>query len=364
MSAIYILTDHGKLSKKDETIVYTQLDGTKTIIFPFKTEQLVLLGSVSISGEAFNLFSKYKIPVIFLAKNGKFNGKLTFGDSKNVFLRQKQYEILSSANKSLEIARSIVVGKIRNQISFMQRIKRKNSNSCQEKIFLSNLTSIKNVLIDSGKTDSIEKLRGYEGLAARCYFATFNLNIIPDWAEFKTRSRNPPKTNVNAVLSFLYTLLMYRVESALESQGLDICCGNLHSLNYGKTALVYDLMEEFRVPVADSLCCSLFNLNILKENDFKYEVVDENNGISFFNTDNSDESSDIELVSYNEKAVLLTKEGIKKVISAFEQKLDTLIMYEPSGEKISYKKIIYEQAIHYKRVILGEESKYNPYYLK
>lgn len=353
MASIYILSDHGKLTKKDETIVFVQPDETRTILFPFKTELLVIIGNVSISGDALRLLAKYKIPTTFLSSNGRFNGKLSFGDGKNVFLRQKQYRILDDEKQSLEIARSIVVGKIKNQISFMQRIKRKSSST--EQVVIDSINAIKNTLDNAQKADDIEKLRGYEGVAARQYFAVFGYNIQCEWAEFKSRSKNPPRSNVNAVLSFLYTLLMYHVESALESQGLDVCCGNLHALNYGKQALVFDLMEEFRSAIADSVCCALFNLGTLNKEDFEVKNFSEDD------TDYPLESSSAE---EDVKAVLLTKAGIKKVIAAFESKMDSMILYQPTGQKISYKKILYEQAEHYKRVVSGEETEYKAYYFK
>lgn len=363
MSSVYIISDNGKLSKKDETLVFSQVDGTSTILFPYKTELLVLMGNVSVSGNALRLLTKYKIPVIILSKNGRFNGKLTFGENKNVFLRQKQYEILSDLNRSLEIARSIVLGKIKNQISFMQRIKRKSELSKEDEEKIENaITQVKFSQIKAVQTDDIEKLRGFEGMAARNYFSVFGMNINPSWAVFNSRSKNPPRTNVNAVLSFLYTLLMYRVESVLESQGLDSCCGNLHALNYGKTALVFDLMEEFRVPIADSVCCSLFNLGILKENDFeKVEFTSESDE---FPLENTPDSSDERIEESDGKGILLTKDGLKKVICAFEEKMDSSILYVPQNTKLSYKKILYKQAEHYKRVIMGEETEYKSYYFK
>lgn len=368
MSAIYILSDYGKLGKKDETIIFSQPDGTSTILFPYKTEHLVLIGKVSISADAFRLLTKYKIPVTFLSSNGKFTGKLTFGDSKNIFLRQKQFRILDDKEQSLKIAKSIVVGKIKNQISFMQRIKRKNS--IVDKKVSDAINAIKNTLANAEKTDDIEKLRGFEGLAARQYFSVFEYNIAPEWAEFKSRSKNPPKSNVNAVLSFLYTLLMYRVESALESQGLDICVGNLHAINYGKNALVFDLMEEFRTPICDSICSSLFNLGTLEEEDFEKVIFSKESDDYPLQDDkipegNETSQSEEGLESGGESfGILLTKKGIKKVIAAFEAKMDNLIMYQPTGEKLSYIKIIYQQVIHYKRVISGEETEYKSYYFK
>lgn len=363
MSAIYILSDYGKLSKKDETIVFSQPDGTSTILFPFKTEHLVLIGKVSISADALRLLTKYKIGTTFLSSNGRFNGKLSFGDGKNIFLRQKQFRILDNPQKSLEIAKSIVTGKIRNEISFMQRIKRKNNFSDKKIEFA--LASVKTALSNAESTDDIDKLRGYEGIAARKYFEVFGLNILPKWAEFKTRSKNPPKSNVNAVLSFLYTLLMYRVESAIESQGLDACCGNLHAVNYGKTALVFDLMEEFRSPICDSVCCALFNLGTLTEDDFEEKEFSAHSEEFLLEEEASAESASEN--NENESSVngiLLTKNGIKKVIAVFEAKMNSSVLYAATAQKMSYVRIIYNQVQHYKRVISEEETDYKAYYLK
>lgn len=374
MAEIYILSDYGKLTKHDETIVFSQPDGTNTILFPFKTEHLVLIGRISISADALKLLSKYKISTTFLSSNGRFNGKLTFGDSKNVFLRQNQFRILDNVQKSLEIAKSIVAGKIRNEISFMQRIKRK-SNSDNEKI-KNAINDIKNILNSAQKVKSVDELRGFEGLAARKYFEVFAFNINCDWAEFKSRSKNPPKSNVNAVLSFLYTLLSYRVESAIESTGMDSCCGNLHAMNYGRNSLVFDLMEEFRSPICDSVCCSLFNLGTLLKEDF--EQKDFSTDSEDFPLDQvHDEENDAilqdeaEAISSNESdktenqvGVLLTKSGLKKVIGAFEAKMNSLVLYSPANQRLSYAKIIYQQILHYKRVISGEETEYKAYYFK
>lgn len=363
MASIYIISDYGKLTKSGETLVFIQKDNSSTILFPFKTEHLVIMGNVTLTGEAMRLMTKYKLGATFLSSNGRFNGKLSFGDSKNVFLRQKQYRILDDSKQSLEIARSIVVGKLKNQLSFMQRIKRK-SDLAEQKLFDA-INAVKNSLDDAEKTDDIEKLRGYEGIAARHYFSVFGYNIQPEWADFRTRSKNPPRTNVNAVLSFLYTLLLYRVESAIESQGLDICVGNLHALNYGRNALAFDLMEEFRTPIADSCCCSLFNLGTLKEDDF--ETIDFSDDDVDYPLESSippDSSTEKETEEKKVKGILLTKDAIKKVIASFEQKMDTLIQYAPTGQRLSYQKIIYAQVEHYKRVVSGEETEYKSYYFK
>ncbi|OJF75744.1 MAG: CRISPR-associated endonuclease Cas1 [Treponema sp. CETP13] len=366
MAFIYILSDYGKLSKENETLLFFQDDGTKTILFPFKTEQLVLMGNISITGGAFRLIHKYKIPITFLSSNGKFNSKLVYEEPKNIILRQRQFNVISNKQKSLEIAGSIVLGKIKNQIAFLQRVKRKSNNLQVQKSISISIEQMKQKIQSISTATDIDQLRGLEGAAARLYFSVLKYNITPDWAIFKSRSRNPPKSNVNAVLSFLYTLLMYRVSSAIESQGLDTMAGILHVINYGRSSLVFDLMEEFRTPIADSICCSLFNLKKLKEDDFEQKVFsekDENYPIKNY-CDEEENKDNISFSVESEKGVLLTKNGLKKVVKSFEEKMDTQIFYEPLQKKISYQRIMIEQAKLYKRVILGEENKYQPYYFK
>ena len=130
----------------------------------------MLMGNVSITGDALYILTKYKIPVTLLSRNGRFNGKLTFGDSKNVFLWQYQYQILSDAKRSLDIAKCIVMGKIKNEISFMQRIKRKSgpaADSDDKRIRMA-ISGAKDGLDKAETAKDINSLRGYEGMAAQC----------------------------------------------------------------------------------------------------------------------------------------------------------------------------------------------------
>lgn len=341
MAGIYLLSDYGKLTKKDETLEFVRPDNASVTLFPFKTDHIFMIGNVSVTGEALRFMSKYGIGATIMSRNGRFNGRLSFGDGKNVLLRQKQYRILDNSEMSLKLAKSIVAGKIRNELSFMQRIKRKKDDPGDT--IPQAINDIKHILLKAEKAEDVDILRGLEGYAAKKYFEVFGLNIIPEWAEFPNRSKNPPLSNVNAVLSFLYTLLMYRVETAVEASGLDAYAGCLHAVNYGKTALVFDLMEEFRTPVADTVCCSLFNLGTMAPGDFEKRSPDE-----------SDET----------QGILLTPDGIKKVISAFESKIESEVLYTVTREKLSYSEIIYKQVQHYKRVIAGEETDYNPFYFK
>lgn len=349
MAEVYILSSIGKLGKRDTSLVFYKPDGTEQILYPFKIKQLLLVGKISISGDAFRILAKNRIPVSFISENGYFNSRLVYANEKNVFLRQAQYRIMDNAEQSLQIAKDIVIGKIKNQISFMHRIKRKN-NFEFEKI-KNAILKTKELIKKAETVESIDVLRGIEGNASKNYFSVFKCNISPEWADFPCRSKNPPRSNVNAVLSFLYTILMTRVETAIESHGLDTMAGTLHASRYGASSLVFDLTEEFRVPIADTVCCNLFNLGILKQTDFESKL---------FNSDDYDYPSQ----EKEDDAVLLTEDGLTKVVDAFEEKMYKDSIRTKSGKNLSYGKLIYRQIGSYKKMLNGERSNYKPFYFK
>ncbi len=364
MATVYIVSSHGKLQKKGETLQLVAQDGTITIIFPYKTEQLVIIGNVEITSAALKLLMKYNLDTVFLGKNGRFNGKLVFQESKNVFLRKRQFELLNDMDFKLRFAKTIVKGKLKNQLSFMQRIKRRDRG--EEKEIKNAISLMKKNIEDVDYAESLERVRGFEGVGAKYFFSVFKYNIIQDWAVFNGRSMHPPQDNVNAVLSFLYTLLFYRIDGYIEAAGLDSYVGYLHELNYGKRTLAFDLMEEFRTPIADTLCCALFNLGILDKDDFE-EVTFSTKSVDYpLQVDSNElvENKD-EISAYEEKkGTLLTKEGLKKVISQFEKKLETKVYYEPLNQTVSYKRIMREQINQFKRVVNREQIDYKPVVFK
>jgi CRISPR-associated protein Cas1 len=347
ITTIYLISDHGKLSKNNEIFEFIDTTGKSCKIFPHSIESFVISGIVTITGAAMRLLMKHSINTVFVSRNGKYNGKLEFGAAKNVFLRKRQFFLSGNEDASLSLAKSIVTAKIKNQLCFVQRIKRKNNN---DEEFRQAINSLKTALENAAGCKNADALRGHEGIAAKNYFSVFRYNLIPEWARFPRRSMHPPLSNVNAVLSFLYTLLMYRVETAIEAVGLDPAPGFMHAAEYGKKALVFDLMEEFRTPAADTLCCSLFNLGTLSEDDF--EMSDDDI------PETGKEAADCEI------PVLLTQDGLTKTIAAFEKKIGSLIYYQPLKAEIPFYDIINEQVRHFKRVIQGEEAEYRGYVYK
>jgi len=354
MSVVYIISDHGKLARDNEALEFTGRDGTVRKMFPHKLDCLIISGVVTITGAAMRLLIRRQINTLFISSNGKYNGKLVFNAAKNVLLRKKQFFLSDDEAAALPVAKAIVAAKIRNELGFVQRIKRKTGG---EDECAGAVDALKAILDRVERAVSLDELRGHEGLAARHYFGVFRYNLIPEWASFPARSRNPPLSNVNAVLSFLYTLLMYRIETAVEAAGLDPMAGFLHATDYGKNALVFDLTEEFRTPVADTLCCALFNLGTLEPGDFREETTDDDM------PSEEDEGGGGVGVEKG-KAVLMTEKGLGKVIAGFEKKMETALYYQREDTRLSMNRIIIAQVDHFKRVVNGEEKEYRGFFYK
>jgi CRISPR-associated protein Cas1 len=356
MKVLYLTADGAKLIKRGETLLFIKENKDYHRIFPHQTEQIYIIGNVNITTSALKLLMKHRIDTILIAKNGKFYGKLTFNPSKNVFLRIKQYKLMDKNWFSLSISKTIVKAKIKNQLVFLQKLNRKrNLSKIQDSI-----DKLKSYLFSIEKVNTVPKVRGIEGIASKTYFSVFRHAFIPEFAVFKRRSKNPPEDNVNAVLSFIYTLLYFRVDSYIEAEGLDSYAGYLHSLDYGRKSLAFDLLEEYRTPLGDTLTVSLFNLGILNREDFRDVIFSSENEEYPIESEEENEEN----IVIKKRGVLLNNDGLKKVINQFEKRLNTEYFYVPEGRRIFYKELIHYQVKHFKRIILGEEKEYKPLTIK
>ena len=347
MRTVYLASNGGRLHKEAGKLEYLARDGTKTIIFPHQTSQIVVQGNADLSSAALKMLMRHQIQTVFLNKNGRLNGTIQFGDSRNVAVRLSQYERRHDDTFRLMWAREVAQGKIRNQLNFVQRIGRKThvNRADIDDIEKDMRIALKNV----ERAKDVDQIRGFEGWAAKRYFAGFRKNIVADWAEFHGRSTNPPKDNVNAALSFLYTLLGYRVQAAIATENMDACIGYLHTTAYGKESLMYDLLEQFRTPIVDATVCRAFNLGVFEPDDFECRESR--------NADDPPEVTSDEEASELQDGVFLNKSGIGKAIDQFEKKLREQISTPLVAKRISYQRVIREYVKAARRAIVGEDEK-------
>jgi CRISPR-associated protein Cas1 len=211
------------------------------------------------------------VPITFLSLHGRFRARATGRTSGNVLLRREQYRRTDLPDATAGIARSIVLAKIANSRATLQRTRRNRPDSPGALKLEKATLRLAHQLRELGEDLPLDRLRGFEGEAARVYFSVFDQLISQQKEDFRfqSRTRRPPRDNVNALLSFLYTLLRADCEAALESVGLDPAVGFLHRERPGRPSLALDLMEELRSFLADRVALSLVNQKQVTASGFK-----------------------------------------------------------------------------------------------
>lgn len=332
LNTLYLLTPNSYLFCRNETIA-VKVGGVEKNAVPAKDiEAIVCFGQMTVSTPLLEFCGKRGISVTFLSPQGHYCGRFYGPLSGNVLLRKKQYESINQVEFSNQLVRDILFGKIRNSKMVLLRAARKQSGDAVS------LTQAVNQLSDLAaqleSCDCIDSMRGIEGAAATIYFSRFDTMLhSPAGFRFESRSRRPPRNEVNAVLSFVYTLLTREISSALETVGLDPAAGYLHTLRPGRPSFALDLIEELRAPLCDRFTLSLFNLGQLGEKDF-----------------NSDS-----------EAVFLNDRGRRTVLTSWQKRKMETVQHPFLQEKIPVGMIPYAQAMLFARAIRGDLDRYPPF---
>jgi CRISPR-associated protein Cas1 len=261
LNTLFVTTSSSYLSQEGESVCVHQ-DGRITLRIPIHTlSGIVCFGHVSVSPYLMRLAVENGVGIAFLSENGRFLARVQGPVSGNVILRHCQYAALYSDHKALAVARSAVLAKVANCRTSLLRAAREREDGSVKDELSDVALRLSRVGQEIARAGDIDTLRGFEGHAASLYFGVFNglLTAQRDDFFFGGRSRRPPLDNVNALLSFLYTLLTHDMVTALESVGLDPASGYLHRLRPGRPSLALDLVEELRPVIADRLAVSLIN---------------------------------------------------------------------------------------------------------
>ncbi|MBI1745745.1 MAG: CRISPR-associated endonuclease Cas1 [Acidobacteria bacterium] len=295
--------------------------------------QVNLYGNVQISAQALRELAAREVPILHLSYGGWLSAITTPPPHKNIELRRRQFQSADDARICLALARSFVSGKIRNTRTLLRR----NAQSLPDGL----LYRLAEARRRAGRAAAIDQLLGIEGSAACHYFSHFILMFKAGAKEanqfdFQSRNRRPPRDPVNALLSFLYSMLVKEVVITLIGVGLDPYLGFYHQPRYGRPALALDMMEEFRPLIADSIVIGMINNGEVRRSDF------------------------IERAG----AAALTDGGRKRVIEAYERRLDVMVTHPRFGYAISYRRILEVQARLLARFLTGEINSYPPFYTR
>ncbi len=323
---VYVVEQGASVGKRGERLTVRRPDGTEEVVRLLDASHLCLFGNAQVSAQAIRSLAEREIPIFHLTYGGWLAAVTSGVPHRNVELRVRQYRVADDAAASLAFARAFVVGKVRNQRTLLRRNAREDVAPA--------LRELARLARRAQEAPSADELLGVEGAAARAYFAHFGgLLRDPLDFDFRARVRRPPADPVNALLSFLYSLLVKECVAALLAVGLDPHRGLYHQLRYGRPSLALDLAEEFRPLVADSVVLTLVNTAMVGAGDFLRRGP----------------------------ACALKNDARRRVIAAFEERLDALIRHPLFGYAVSYRRILLVQARLLARAVAGELPAYRAF---
>lgn len=278
LNTLFVTTQGAYLAKEGETVA-VRIEREIKLRIPVHTlDSIVCFGNVSCSPFLMGFCAERNVTISFLTENGRFLARVLGAVSGNVLLRREQYRRADDPDFSAKVARAFVTGKVANCRTVLQRSLRDHAEKLAAtetvKDAVDRLTATLRRLQDQLDLDEV---RGVEGDAAHVFFGVFDHLVVRNKEDFffHQRNRRPPLDRMNCLLSFLYTLVLHDIRSALECTGLDPAVGYLHRDRPGRPGLALDMMEEFR-PMADRLALSMVNLGQMKAGGFK---ISEGGGV-------------------------------------------------------------------------------------
>lgn len=267
LNTLYVTTPEAYLSKDGLNVVVSVEKEERFRIPIMNVESIVTFGYMGASPGLMKLCMDNNVALSFMTPQGRFICRVQGPTKGNVLLRKKLYSLSEDENVALHMAKLFITGKVYNTRSILQRYIRDNGTDEEVENVIKQLNWRKKRIMQA---ENMDILRGEEGYAANAYFDVFSHLILhqKDDFPFDGRNRRPPKDEVNAMLSFVYTLIANDVAAALESVGLDPYVGFMHTLRPGRTSLALDMMEELRAYLGDRLVLSMINRKQITKKDF------------------------------------------------------------------------------------------------
>ncbi|WEV76358.1 type I-C CRISPR-associated endonuclease Cas1c [Bifidobacterium sp. ESL0800] len=320
---------------KDDNVVVQNKDERLASIPLRSIEQILCFSYKGASPALMGKCAEFGVAVSFFSPRGRYYCSILGEKNRNVLLRRQQFRIADDEKRSLPIAKSFIAGKVFNCRWVLERTKRDHAMRVNVERLAGQSAALHSALGQIGGCSRIDELRGLEGNAAKDYFFAFDDLILRNKDDFffEVRSRRPPLDRLNALLSFVYTLLTSDCTAALQGVGLDPYVGFMHVDRPGRVSLALDLMEELRPVVADRFVLSMVNTGAIKPADFEER---ENGGI------------------------FLNDKGRKVVLTAWQKRKMEELTHPFLNEKMTWGLVPYVQALLLVRTLRGDLDAYPP----
>lgn len=339
LNVLYVTTPDAFLAKEGENLV-VKVHEEEVFRTPIHyLEGIVTFGYKGASPALLGMCVERGVSVTFLNEHGKFLARVSGPVKGNVLLRRKQYRSADSPQECTRMASRFIMGKVANCRTVIRRYESDHAERLNNNEAEWARKELATGVVRLSKASSLEEIRGIEGEMAKNYFSVFDDMILYQKESFylRGRSRRPPLDNVNALLSFLYTLLAHETKSALETVGLDPYVGFLHRDRPGRAGLALDLMEEFRPYLVDRLVLSLINRKQISGDGF---IEKESGG------------------------VIMKEKERKIVLEAWQKRKREEITHPFLDEKIPLGLLPYTQALLLSRYLRGDLDDYPPFIWK
>lgn len=333
LNTLYVVTPDRYLSLDGENVVVSQ-NGSEIGRVPIHNlDSIVMFGHAGASPALMGKFAAEGKTISFMSRSGKFLCQTQGEVCGNVLLRRQQYRLADDETSSLETAKNMIAGKLFNSRWVIERTIRDHAMKIDIEKFKDKSAYLYEALKKCMKAESIDSLRGIEGEAASVYFSVFDDMILQQKDDFKFAGRNkrPPLDNVNAMLSFAYSLTVGMCSSALSAVGLDSYVGFMHTDRPGRRSLALDLVEEFRALMCDRFVLMLINKKMVSAKHFEKRE----NG-----------------------AVMMTDEARRIFFEAWQKRKSVEVTHPFLGEKVQWGMLPYVQALLLSRYIRGDLDSY------
>lgn len=335
-NTLYITNPDVYIGKQGEAVEIRSKERGTLRVPMHHLRSIVCFGPVGVSPYLVASLAEKGIAVSFLTTHGKFLARMVGPQTGNIHLRRDQYRAADDSLRALGIAQSLIGSKLQAARGMLlQRARNRQQDAlAQEDALAQAAAQLKQSLEEIPLSKELEQLRGVEGYAARVYFGTFGELLSNSGFSWQGRNMRPPRDPVNAVLSFVYTLLAHDCSAACQAVGLDPQAGFLHVDRPGRPALALDLMEPLRILLADRLVLTLFNRQQLQLDDFE----DQLSG-----------------------AVFLNEAGRRKVLRAYQDRKRESLTHPILGEKTEWGLVPHIEARLLARHLRGDMLHYQPF---
>ena len=263
MAYLYLTESDLKLGCTDGQVVIKRLDGEKVREIPFHAvDGIAVYGMAQLSTQLIRKCIEESVPITYYSLDGHYFGGISSQESINPIRQKRQIYLTDNPSFCLQWAKQIVSAKIKNSITLLMSFSDIYSFETRE------LQGLLHSLENLDSADSVDMVVGFEGNAARNYFACLPKLLINEEFMFEGRSTRPPKDPVNSMLSYGYSLFYQNIIGAIERHGLHPYFAFMHKVKFGHASLASDLIEEYRAPLIDKTVIDFVNDEEVEVGDF------------------------------------------------------------------------------------------------